>query len=165
MRRGYTNAHLDYLKMFQRKCLMCLNQVLLRGGGLIGEGGLFERGGLLISWENYIIIFLQHKEMCVKQLCILIILTQLYMFWDVQLYIFQLFNYIYVLRCSWHVWCVMLFLRKWKQISWNLFYLKLHIFLLIGGGGLNREGGLNKYLHLKRGGLLERGAYLRGGAK
>ena len=32
-----------------------------------------------------------------------------------------------------------------------------------GGGGLNREGGLIIFLPLKRVGLLERGAYLRGG--
>ncbi len=31
------------------------------------------------------------------------------------------------------------------------------------GGGLNREGGLNKYLHLKRGLIREREAYWRGG--
>ncbi len=43
----------------------------------MGEGGLFEGGGLFISWENYMIIFLQHKEMCVKRLCILTILTTL----------------------------------------------------------------------------------------
>ncbi len=33
------------------------------------------------------------------------------------------------------------------------------------GGEPNREGGLNKYLYLKRGGLLERGLIERGGAK
>ena len=32
-----------------------------------------------------------------------------------------------------------------------------------GGGGLNREGGLINFPPLKRGGVLERGAYLRGG--
>ena len=33
----------------------------------------------------------------------------------------------------------------------------------MGEGGLNREGGLINFPPLKRGGLLERGAYLRGG--
>ena len=47
------------------------------GGGLLERGGLIWEGGLFISWQNYMIIFLQHKEMCVKQLCILTILTQL----------------------------------------------------------------------------------------
>ncbi len=52
----------------------------LRGGAnLRGGGDLFERGGLFISGENinYMIILLQHKEMCVNQICILTILTQL----------------------------------------------------------------------------------------
>ena len=46
-------------------------------GAFLREGGLFERGGLFIFWLNYMIIFFQHKAMCVKQLCILTILTQL----------------------------------------------------------------------------------------
>ncbi len=46
--------------------------------GLFKEGGgaYLREGGIFISWKNYKIIF-QHKEMCVKQLCILTILTQL----------------------------------------------------------------------------------------
>ena len=46
-----------------------------------------------------------------------------------------------VLRCSWHIWRVMLFFRKWKLINRNLFHLKLFsINEWRGGGGLNREG-------------------------
>ena len=123
-------------------------------GGLFFSGPFEERAYWrrgLISWWNYMIIFLQHKEMCVKRLCILTILTQLPLNVLRCSIIYQLVSYIYVLRCSWHVWCVMLFLRKWKQISWYLFRLKLHIILLIRGGGLN------KYLNLKRGRLIWEG--------
>ena len=49
--------------------------------------------------------------------------------------------------------------NKLGQIT-NLFHERLHF--SIKGGGLNREGlgGVNKFLHLKRGGLLEKGAYM-----
>ncbi len=47
-----------------------------------------------------------------------------------------------------------------KLVEICMFHLKLHISLLIGGGGVNREGGLNKYLNLKMGGLIERGGLI-----
>ncbi len=66
----------------------------------------------------------------------------------------------------------MLFFRKSKQISRNLFHEKLHIFLLKEGGGLIKRGGggLDKFPYLKRGliiregDLLERERLIREGA-
>ena len=66
----------------------------------------------------------------------------------------------------------MLLFQTLKQISRNLFHLKLHIFCINGGrggggGGVNRKGALisspNKGRLIREGGLLERGAFLEMG--
>ena len=139
-------------------------QALLRGGGGLLEGGL-NWGGLIYFLRKLCDNFPPTQRNVWK--------TTMYSnnfnttlnlfrcssinFSTIQLYIcFKMFM-------TW-VWCVMLFLQKWEKISWNLCHLKLHIFVLIGGGGLIEwgGGGLNKYLHLKRG-VIREGAYLWGG--
>ena len=57
------------------------------GGGGLEKRGAYLRGGAYLLYDN-LLIFLQPKEMCVNQLCILTILTQ-----DVETFNYIFFNY------------------------------------------------------------------------